>query len=101
MEHFEIDKLKASHHAKQTGLPLPVAAMDLHSQNIKNPIYWPDVNYMTADDDSAKTPNIIQYGGWVAELAKAKAAEVIFPENSAFLHGTNIRQYNKIFLFDV
>jgi hypothetical protein len=90
VEHFEIDKLKASHHAKQTGLPLPVAAMDLHSQNIKNPIYWPDVNYMTADDDSAKTPNIIQYGGWVAELAKAKAAEVIFPENSAFLHGLGI-----------
>lgn len=90
MEPFELDKIKANHHAKQTGLPLPIAAMDLHSQNIKNPIYWPDVSYLTVEEDSYSTPNIVQHGGWVAELAKAKCAEVIFPENSAFLHGLGV-----------
>lgn len=90
MEHFELDKIKANNHAKQTGLPLPIAAMDLHSQNIKNPIYWSDIDYISSDDEVYGTPQIVQYGGFVAELAKAKSAEVIFPENSAFLHGLGV-----------
>jgi Protein of unknown function (DUF3987) len=84
------DYIKAQQHAKKNNLPLPIAAMDLHSANIKNPMYWPDVEYFTSEDDTNKTPNIIQYGGWVADLAKAKSAEVIFPENSAFLHGLGV-----------
>jgi hypothetical protein len=84
------DFIKAHQHARKEGLPLPIAAMDLHSANIKNGMYWPDVNYFTTDDDNSKTPNIIAHGGYVAELAKAKAAEVIFPENSAFLHGLGV-----------
>ena len=90
MEHFELDKIKANHHAKQTGLPLPIAAMDLHTHNIKNPIYWPDVDYISSDDEVYGTPQIVQYGGIIAEFAKAKSAEVIFPENSAFLHGLGV-----------
>lgn len=90
MEHYELDKIKANHHAKQTGLPLPIAAMDLHTNNIKNPLYWPDVDYVNSSDEAYETPKITQYGGWIAELAKAKANEVIFPENSAFLHGLGV-----------
>lgn len=84
------DYIKAQQHARKEGLPLPVAAMDLHTANIKNPMYWPEVSYFTAEDESNKTPNIIDHGGYVAELARAKAAEVIFPENSAFLHGLGV-----------
>lgn len=84
------DYIKAQQHARKTNLPLPVAAMDLHSANIKNPMYWPDINYFTGDDDAEKTPNIIQYGGFIAELAKERCSEVIFPENSAFLHGLGV-----------
>jgi len=84
------DYIKAQQHSRKTNLPLPVAAMDLHSANIKNPMYWPDVQYFTTDDGTDKTPNIIEHGGYVAELAKAKAAEVIFPANSAFLHGLGV-----------
>ena len=90
MEAFELDKIKANNHAKLTGLPLPIAAMDLHTNNIKNPIYWSDVNYLSADDEVYGTPQIMQYGGVVAGFAKAKAAEVIFPENSAFLLGLGV-----------
>lgn len=84
------DYAKAQQHARKENLPLPIAAMDLHNANIKNPMYWEDVQYFTTEDDNNKTPNIITHGGYVAELAKAKAAEVIFPENSAFLHGLGV-----------
>lgn len=83
------DFIKAQQHAKKNALPLPIAAMDLHSANIKNPMYWKDIDYLTVDDTN-KSPSIIEHGGWLAELAKAKSAEVIFPENSAFLHGLGV-----------
>lgn len=83
------DYVKAQQHSKKTGFPLPIAAMDLHTANIKNPTFWKDIDYFTTED-SNKTPEIISYGGWIAELAKAKSKEVIFPENSAFLHGLGI-----------
>lgn len=87
MEHYEIDRLKASHHAKQTGLPLPVAAMDLHSQNIKNPIYWPDVDYISSEDRDYAEVDLIKHGGWFGELCKAVGDEYKFPANTVFLHG--------------
>jgi hypothetical protein len=87
VEHYEIDKLKASNHAKQTGLPLPVAAMDLHSQNIKNPIYWPDIDYISSDDAEYAEVNLIKHGGWFGELCHAIGEEYKFPGNTVFLHG--------------
>lgn len=90
MEHFELDKIKANHHAKQTGLPLPIAAMDLHTQNIKNPIYWPDVDYISSDDAEYAEVDLIKHGGWFGKLAFEIGEEYKFPANTVFLHGLGV-----------
>lgn len=90
MEHYELDKIKANHHAKQTGLPLPIAAMDLHTNNIKNPLYWPDVDYISADDTEYAEVDLIKHGGWLGELAAAIGEEYKFPANTVFLHGLGV-----------
>jgi hypothetical protein len=81
------DYLKASQHARKEGLPLPVAAMDLHSANIKNPIYWPDIDYISSEDKDYAEVDLIKHGGWFGELCKAVGDEYKFPANTVFLHG--------------
>lgn len=81
------DYIKAQQHSRKTNLPLPVAAMDLHSANIKNPMYWPDIDYISADESEYSNVNLVQHGGWFGELCKAIGEEYKFPMNTVFLHG--------------
>lgn len=81
------DFIKAHQHARKTNLPLPVAAMDLHSSNIKNPIYWQDIEYISSEDRDYAEVDLVTHGGWFGELCKAVGQEYKFPANTVFLHG--------------
>lgn len=81
------DFIKAQQHGRKNGLPLPIAAMDLHSANIKNPAYWPDIDYISSDDAEYADVDLVKHGGWLGELAKAIGEEYKFPPNTAFIHG--------------
>ena len=81
------DYIKAQQHARKEGLPLPVAAMDLHTANIKNPMYWPDIDYISSEDKDYAEVDLIKHGGWFGELCKSVGDEYKFPANTVFLHG--------------
>lgn len=81
------DFIKAQQHARKENMPLPVAAMDLHSANIKKPMYWPDIDYISAEESEYAEVNLIQHGGWFGELCHAIGQEYKFPANTVFLHG--------------
>lgn len=81
------DFIKAQQHGKKSGLPLPIAAMDLYSANIKNPIYWPDIDYISSDDAEYADVDLVKHAGWLGDLAKAIGEEYKFPPNTAFIHG--------------
>jgi hypothetical protein len=81
------DFIKAHQHARKEGLPLPIAAMDLHSANIKNGMYWPDIDYISSEDREYADVDLIKHGGWFGELCNAIGNEYKFPSNTAFLHG--------------
>jgi hypothetical protein len=81
------DFIKAQQHARKENLPLPIAAMDLHSANIKNPMYWPDIDYISSEDREYADVNLIKHGGWFGELCNAVGNEYKFPSNTVFLHG--------------
>jgi hypothetical protein len=81
------DFIKAHQHARKEGLPLPIAAMDLHSANIKNVMYWPDIDYISSEDREYADVDLIKHGGWFGELCHAIGNEYKFPSNTAFLHG--------------
>jgi len=81
------DYAKAQQHARKENLPLPIAAMDLHNANIKNPMYWQDIDYISGTDREYAEVDLIKHGGWFGELCKAIGEEYKFPANTVFLHG--------------
>lgn len=80
------DLLAAKEISRREGVPLPIAATQLHPNNISSAMYWPDPASIEDDAAGYVDVDLIGYAGWLGEFAQSVASSVQFPPNTALLH---------------
>lgn len=80
------DLLAAKELASRERIPLPLAAMRMHGNNITNELYWNEPLDLSDDHAGYASVDLISHGGWLADFAVSVAQSIQFPPNTAFLH---------------
>lgn len=80
------DLLSAKEIAKREGISVPLAAKQLHDNNVNLEMYWTEPLAIGEDAVNYADVDLISHGGWLGEFATSVASSVQFPVNTAFLH---------------
>lgn len=80
------DYFEAVEIANLKGLPVPIAAMEVNPNYVMDAEFWPEPMLIDDGETDYVKVDIVSHGGWLSDFAVSVAAQVQFPENTAFAH---------------